>query len=427
MPQGYSRDEKNRVYWTSPKGDYTAESIERLRKEDRIYTTGTGNVRIKYFAEETESEIIDYRVASNSWFDIADTLRQGHEKVGYPTQKPLALLQRIIAASSNPGDLVLDCFGGSGTTALAAETMKDSEGKAAPRRWISVDCGKFAIHITRKRLIEANARPFAVENIGFYSRAGEWKDLSNRSSSVAKYRDAMTRVYGGAPIEGFTYLHGKKGRTLDSRRAAARAGQRSSGRENRSGSEFDRYQKIDVLTADIPLDFNKSTAEARWGVSIQAKVIPRAAVEAVRARLSRRMAKDPRFGNCDRYSLLFAAPTSKFEYSMKATSEPFKSVLSRLTIDLDDCLSTQDAKKREDIKKAIPTGALWSICGCRLGIQRRMVRQRLAKFRTRKSRDINTQAVHTYLQGGEKRLAVKVTDIFGNDGLRVLSFVLPES
>ena len=71
--------------------------------------------------------------------------------------------------------------------------------------------GKFAIHLTRKRLIEANSRPFAVENVGFYARAGEWQDKGAKSPSAKLYRNAMVEVYGGAPVEGFTYLHGRKG------------------------------------------------------------------------------------------------------------------------------------------------------------------------------------------------------------------------
>ncbi len=111
------------------------------------------------------------------WSDIGPMHNLSQERSGFPTQKPLSLLQRIIEASTNPGDLVLDAFAGSGTTAVAAETMKDADGKPAPRRWIAIDCGKFAIHITRKRLIEVGAQPFAVENVGFYARGREWRDL----------------------------------------------------------------------------------------------------------------------------------------------------------------------------------------------------------------------------------------------------------
>ena len=67
------------------------------------------------------------------------------ERIDYPTQKPEALLERIIIASSNEGDLVADIFCGSGTTAAVAEKLG--------RKWIVSDLGKFAIHTTRKRMI----------------------------------------------------------------------------------------------------------------------------------------------------------------------------------------------------------------------------------------------------------------------------------
>ena len=103
------------------------------------------------------------------WTDIRAT--QGNESLKYPTQKPEALLERIISASSNKGDLVADFFCGSGTTAAVAERMG--------RKWICSDLGKFAIHTTRKRLIGVqralkdegkNYRAFSVLNMGKYER-----------------------------------------------------------------------------------------------------------------------------------------------------------------------------------------------------------------------------------------------------------------
>ena len=131
LPTGYSRDEEGRVFWTSPRGDYTDESISRLDKEGRVHRTRTGNVRIKYFARETGTHIIIDRPVTNSWTDIADTLRKGKERLGWPTQKPEALLERVIQVSSNEGDLVLDPFCGCGTALIAAQRTK--------RRWIGID------------------------------------------------------------------------------------------------------------------------------------------------------------------------------------------------------------------------------------------------------------------------------------------------
>jgi len=84
-------------------------------------------------------------VAPRDWFELGIINKAADERLGYPTQKPEALLERIIKASSNEGDLVADFFCGSGTTAAVAEKLG--------RKWIAADLGRFAIHTTRKRLI----------------------------------------------------------------------------------------------------------------------------------------------------------------------------------------------------------------------------------------------------------------------------------
>ncbi len=85
------------------------------------------------------------------------------EKTGFNTQKNLALLQRIIQASSRPGDLVGDLFAGSGTTAVAAATMSNAGGEPAARRWIGVERGPLGAALARTRLLDAGAPPFAIE------------------------------------------------------------------------------------------------------------------------------------------------------------------------------------------------------------------------------------------------------------------------
>ena len=107
----------------------------------------------------------------NLWDDIFPVNSQAKEKLDYPTQKPERLLERIIKASSNDGDLVADFFCGSGTTAAVAEKLG--------RKWIVSDLGKFAIHTTRKRLIGVQRqlkaegkdyRAFEILNLGKYER-----------------------------------------------------------------------------------------------------------------------------------------------------------------------------------------------------------------------------------------------------------------
>lgn len=96
------------------------------------------------------------------WIDIYTGDRYRSEQVGYATQKPEKLLERIIKASSNKGDLVCDFFGGSGTTATVAERLG--------RRWITCDIGKPASLIMRKRFIDQEVKPFLYQSVGDYQR-----------------------------------------------------------------------------------------------------------------------------------------------------------------------------------------------------------------------------------------------------------------
>jgi adenine-specific DNA-methyltransferase len=144
------------------------------------------------------------------WVDIKPIHNMAPERVGFPTQKPLALLERVVAASSNEGDLVLDCFCGSGTTAVAAERLN--------RRWIACDLGRFAIHTTRKRLLSiSNVRPFVVQNLGKYERqmwAGAEFGEGNGAQAVERQRayiDFILKLANATPIHGHTWLHGVKG------------------------------------------------------------------------------------------------------------------------------------------------------------------------------------------------------------------------
>ena len=129
----YRRLPDGRYYYTTPKGDYTEESIERLRSEDRIEETKTGKVRVRHFLVSDSSGNVGRRKQLHDvWSDIPSIGHAGgKERLGYPTQKPLALLNRIIAASSNEGDVVLDPFAGCATTCVAAERLG--------RQWVGID------------------------------------------------------------------------------------------------------------------------------------------------------------------------------------------------------------------------------------------------------------------------------------------------
>ncbi len=120
---------------------YSQENIDELEKQNRIYYSSTGTPYLKEYADEYTEQ---GRRLQSIWTDILPS-KTGNEIVGYPTQKPEKLLERIINACSDPGDLVFDCFMGSGTTQAVAMKMG--------RRFIGSDINLGAVQITTQRLI----------------------------------------------------------------------------------------------------------------------------------------------------------------------------------------------------------------------------------------------------------------------------------
>ena len=196
-------------YWA-----YSRDKMEAFDKQGKLYYSDSGQPYIKYYLDERPGV-----AAASIWPDmlLAPTAL---ERVGYPTQKPEALVSRIISASSNEGDLVADFFAGSGTTAAVAEKLG--------RKWIVSDLGKFAIHTTRKRMIGVQRelkdkgqdyRAFELLNLGRYERqhyigvnpnlreAEQEQQLAEKESA---FLDLILRAYRAEKTEGFQTFHGKK-------------------------------------------------------------------------------------------------------------------------------------------------------------------------------------------------------------------------
>jgi adenine-specific DNA-methyltransferase len=144
-------DEKERPFTTAPRGDYTDASIERLDAEGRVHRTGSGKIYIKYFlVQDEQGAWCRERRVDTLWTDVAPLRHSGlEERTGFPTQKPKALLDRIVRCASEPGGLVIDLFAGSGTTGAAA--------LANGRRFILGDAGHVAVATARARLLRAGA------------------------------------------------------------------------------------------------------------------------------------------------------------------------------------------------------------------------------------------------------------------------------
>lgn len=135
--------------------------MKKLDDEGKLHFTKNGGIRIKRYLEDTKGTVLQAL-----WDDIPPINSQAAERLGYPTQKPLALLERIIQVSSNPGDIVLDPFSGCGTAITAAEKLG--------RRWIGIDITHLAISMHKNRLKEH----FNLEPRKDYDVIGEPEDLA---------------------------------------------------------------------------------------------------------------------------------------------------------------------------------------------------------------------------------------------------------
>ena len=170
------------------------QTMKRLDAENRLHFTGQGGIRRKRYLDELKG-----RPVQRLWDDINPINSQSKERLGYPTQKPLALLERIIKASSNRNDIVFDPFCGCGTTIEAAQNLG--------RRWVGIDISAHAIDlITNKRLKYASPK---IEGIPMDLHAARALATSNRFDFEAW---AVTRIPGLAPNESKTGDQGIDGR-----------------------------------------------------------------------------------------------------------------------------------------------------------------------------------------------------------------------
>lgn len=193
--------------------------LDKLDADGLIAWNSEGIPELKYYADQAKGVYI-----SDFWDDIDVINSMADEYQGYNTQKPEALLERILKASSNEGDLIADFFCGSGTTAAVAEKLG--------RKWIATDLGKFGVHTTRKRLIQVQRelkkdgepfRAFEVLNLGRYERQ-TYLNISPRLSAKKKaealakkerdFRDLILKAYRAEPLPDAGFFHGKNGSRL---------------------------------------------------------------------------------------------------------------------------------------------------------------------------------------------------------------------
>jgi len=200
-------------------------NIERMREMDRegllhFPKEKSRRIQPKQYLKDT----VGNKAVPDVWVGINPLQAQSAEKQSYPTQKPELLLDRVLFASSKPGDIVLDAFAGSGTTCAVAEKLG--------RRWIGIDCGKLAIYTMQKRMLNLHKeignkgpklepKPFTLYNAGLYdfSKLKEltWQDWRFFALQLFQCRDEQHRINGidfdgyrqGASVMIFDHMEAK--------------------------------------------------------------------------------------------------------------------------------------------------------------------------------------------------------------------------
>jgi DNA modification methylase len=381
-------------YWR-----YSQETLKRLYDEGRIVRTNSGgDWGYKRYLDEMRGVPIQ-----DVWLDISPLQSQSLEKIGYDTQKPEKLLERIVKLASNEGDLVLDCFSGSGTTAAVAEKLN--------RRWITCDLGRFAIHTTRKRLLSIpGVKPFVVQNLGKYERQAwqsaefraEGEDaLEEQSRKEAAYRKFILDLYHAMPVTGHAWLHGiKAGRMVHVGAVDAPvtiADVKAIARETwKAGKD---KAAADILGWEFAFEMNETARQvaAESRVDVAFKKIPREVLEK----------KAVEQGDVQFFELgaLSVEPKQKGrELTLK---------LADFVIPLDDV--PEEARKA--IKHWSQVIDYWAVDW---DYKNDTFHNQWQSYRTRQQPDLELSAHYEYPEPGAYRVVVKVIDLLGNDTTKTL-------
>lgn len=374
-------------------------SMEKLDKEGKLYYTKTGIPRIKRYLDESKG-----MPTQDIWSDV-ESLRSWHkERLDYGTQKPEALLERIIKASSNEEELILDCFVGSGTTAAVAEKLG--------RRWIACDLGRFSIHTTRKRLLGIEkVRPFIVQNLGKYERqawqAAEFSSPEDLREREIRYRKFILDLYRAEPIAGYAWLHGvRNGRmvhvgtvdapvTLPDVKSIAAEVWRAVG----TGKSAPRSAGVDILGWEFAFELNELAKQvaAEAKVDVAFKKIPREVLEK----------KAVEQGDI------------KF-FELAALSVNVKQKGLTVTLKLTDFVVPPDDVP-EEARSAIKHWSQWiDYWAVDWDYKDDTFHNQWQSYRTRKETDLQKETSYTYECPGAYTIVVKVIDILGNDTTKTL-------
>ena len=361
---------------------------------------------------------IEGNTIDSVWDIKAVDPKNKEERVGYSTQKPEALLERIIKASSNEHSIVADFFGGSGTTAAVAEKLG--------RRWITSDIGKPAIMIMRKRLIDNEAKPFLYHSIGDYQREAfvattEFKRVSDLARVVMNLYGAKPFMDTDAPAN-----YGQMGRTLvivDSPNkitGAATINNAIKARESFMGG----WSKVVVLGWNFSFDIAEKLQQLNKS-QIEVLVIPPDLMDLLKKKDYKELVESGRVRFSSLQYLTVKKPIVK-----QSVTEPDK---QDITVELDNYVLLSpdvlplDDKNKELVQKVIAENPLdlieyWSIDPDYDGTTFRSVWQ---DYRENTANDgdglrVTRSVTLTVKHNPHRKICVKAVDVFGFESQTVV-------
>jgi hypothetical protein len=452
-------DPDGRRYRVGDIGDYSAKSISDFRLAGKIYDYPSGKVGLKRYLDEQNGEAI-----SDIWADISEVNAMATERISYPTQKPEALLERVINTSSNEGDLVADFFVGSGTTAAVAEKLG--------RKWIVSDLGKFAVHTTRKRLIGVQRelksagksyRAFEILNLGRYERQHyiglnpNLREEQRQQQAEQKERaflELILRAYRAEKVEGFQTFHGKRAGRLVAVGPVNMPVSRLFVEEIILECRKKQITKVDILGFEFEMGlFPNVLDDARAkGIDIAPKYIPRDVFDKRAVERNQVVFHDVSFIEVKPHlkgdsvaieltdfsvfysqdSIAYAEATLKnkatkivvekgqiVKVSKDADGIVSKDYLTRTWTDWIDYWSVDFdfENKREIIRQQDPATGEWQ----EIWTGDYIFENEWQSFRTKKDRSLELKSVYHECTPGRRKVAVKVVDIFGNDTMTIVT------
>lgn len=450
------KDEKGH-YKDAELASYSEETLNRLKKENRLIITSGGKYRYKIYLDEIEGVLVD-----TLWTDIPPVNSQAKQDTGYATQKPEALLERIIKASSNEGDLVADFFCGSGTTLAVAEKLG--------RKWIGSDLGKFAIHTTRKRMIGVQReiknsgkdfRAFEILNLGKYERQHyigineNLRDEEKRKQLEQKEKDFVDLIlhaYKAEPVSNFSTFHGKKQNRLVAVGPVNLPVTRLFVEEIISECRQKRITKVDILGFEFEMGLFPSVQEEAKGkgIDLALKYIPREVFDKRAIEKNQVVFHDVSYievtphikGN----SIAVELSDFSVHYNQDTIAnveENLKPGRNKIVVERGQIIKISKDKKgittREPLTKTWTDWIdYWSVdfdfeskkeiisVQNTDGVTEEIwsgdyiFENEWQSFRTRKDRSLELKSIYKEVLPGRRKIAVKVVDIFGNDTMKII-------